>query len=313
MRFEIFTDSAANIPDELLKERGIRVISYTMLEEGEEVGCYDPSVCFREAAKEHYAKMRAGREMRTSLISKQRMVDAISPVLKDGRDVFFVTIASGISGTFAQATLAAKELEKQFPERKIVVADSSNASMGEGLLVLRVADLRDMGESIGACAEWFENNRYKVNSYVTVGDIKYLRKGGRISTAAAIAGTLLNIKPILKADGEKQAKLVVCGKERGRKKAVSALLAAFDANCISPEGPVAITHADCEDEAMALADALRERGVKDIVMEYYDLCTGTHVGPDTIALFFLGKDRRLSAEAPKKAPAQHKAPLKWKI
>ncbi len=312
MAFEIFTDSSANIPEELLRERHISVLSYTMLEGGRETLCYDPAVPFREAAKAHYAKMRAGSELRTSLISKQRVIEALTPVLERGSDVFFVTIASGISGTFQQVALAAKELEGSFPDRKLVVCDSANASMGEGLLVLRVADLRDMGESIDACAEWFENNRYKLNSYLTVGDLKYLRRGGRISAAAAFAGALLNIKPIIKADGEKQAKLVVCGKERGRKKAVSALLAAFDQNCIAPEGQtVAITHADCEEEAFALRDALLERGVKEVIVEYYDICTGTHVGPDTIAMFFFGKDRRRAAEAVERS--NEKRPLSLRL
>ncbi len=313
MQFEILTDSSANIPDELLRERNIHILSYRLLDGDEERDC-DLGGGFREAAKEHYKKMRAGKEMRTSLISKERIMEALVPLLEAEKDVFFVTIASGISGTYAQAVSAAKDLSQTYPERKIVIADSSNASMGEGLLVLRVADLRDMGESIDACAAWFERNRYKMNSYVTVGDLKYLRKGGRISAAVAFAGALLNIKPILKADGEKQAKLVVCGKERGRKKAIAALLAAFDGNCVHPEAQtVAITHADCEEEALALADALRERGVKDIIIEYYDICTGSHVGPDTIALFFLGKDRRGNAEATEKAPSNRKAPAKSSI
>ncbi len=313
MQFEIFTDSSANIPDALVKERNIRIIPYKIYSGDVETDCLSaPS--FREAAKAHYAAMRAGKDIRTSLIPKERMKEALSPVLKAGRDVFFVTISSGISGTFAQAALAAKELEGEFPERRIVVADSSNASMGEGLLVLRVADLRDMGESLDACAEWFENNRYKVNSSVTVGDLKYLRRGGRISAAVAIAGTLLNIKPILRANGDKQAKLVVCGKERGRKKALAALLAAFDANCPSPKGQtVAITHADCEEDALAVAEELKARGVKEVILEYYDLCTGSHVGPDTVALFYFGKDRRAAAEGTEKAPSKHKAPAKSRI
>lgn len=311
MQFEIFTDSSANIPDELLQERGIHIIPYTFTENGAERTCYAEGVPFRELAKEHYAKLRAGKDMRTSLLSMQNFIEALTPALEAGQDVFLITIASGISGTFAQAMLAQKALEKKFPRRKIVVADSSNASMGEGLLVLRVADLRDMGESIDACARWFENNRYKVNSYVTVGDLKYLRKGGRISAAAAIAGTLLNIKPILRADGERQAKLVICGKERGRKRAVAALLAAFDSFCASPEGQtVAITHADCEEEALALSDALKERGVRDVIVEYYDLCTGIHVGPDTIALFFFGKDRRAPAPEKSAVPKKGALPLK---
>lgn len=313
MSFELFTDSSANIPDSLLKERNIHIIPYRILYGGQETDCYSEGIPFHAAAKEHYKRMREGKDIRTSLISKERIIAALTPSLQEGKDVFFVAIASGISGTFAQATLAVNELKKTFPERKIYAVDSSNASMGEGLLVLRVADLRDMGESIDTCAEWFENNRYKVHSYVTVGDLKYLRKGGRISAAVAFAGTLLNLKPLLKANGDKQAKLVICGKERGRKKALAAILASFDKYCVSPEGQtVAITHADCEEDALALADAIRERGANPIV-EYYDICTGTHVGPDTVALFFFGKDRRLSSSetAEEKSPA--KQPFKAKL
>ena len=313
MQFDLFTDSSANIPDPLIAARDIRVIPYTYLSGETEALCYSQEIPFRELARRHYQRMRAGEEFKTSLISKERFLSALTPSLEAGRDVFLITIASGISGSYQQALAAKKELEAAFPARKIVVTDSVNASMGEGLLVLRVADLRDMGESIDACAEWFEQNRYKVNSYLTVGDLRYLRRGGRISAAVAIAGTLLGIKPILRADGEKNAKIVFFDRARGRKRALAALLDAFDKNVRSPETQtVAITHADCEEDALYLAEELKTRGVQDVIVEYYDVCSGTHVGPDTVALFFWGTDRR-GQEKPEKAPAGRRAPANAKV
>lgn len=291
--FDIYVDSSANIPGEICTERGIRVIPYRCNINGAERLCVEEGVPFQEVAKKFYEDMREGMEAKTSLIAEQDIIDAVTPSLKAGRDILVITIASGISGTYRQALAAQKTLAESFPERDIAVADSANASMGEGLLALKVADLRDMGESLETCAKWLETNTYKLNSYVTVSDLKYLRRGGRISATLAIAGTLLSIKPVLKADGAKNAKLVFAGKEHGRKKALSALAKAFAENVVNPANQtVAITHADCEEDALALAETVKSLGAKDVIIEYYDLCTGAHVGPGTVALFFLGQDRR---------------------
>ena len=295
MNFDIFADSAANVPEELVKKHGINIISYRFTVNGEERMCYDPSRPFEESAKEFYALLGKGAEVKTSLVDKERIIEAVTPTLEAGRDALLITIASGISGTFFQAEIAAAELNKKY-KNKLYVCDSANASMGQGLLVLKAADLRDMGESCEACAQWIDNNAYKINSFVIVEDLKYLRKGGRISTTLAIAGTILNIKPILTADSGKNAKLVFFSKERGRKKAIGAILKAFDDNATAPENNrVAITHCDCKEDALYLAGELEKRGVKDIIIEYYDLCTGSHIGPGTMALFFTGKDRKAKA------------------
>lgn len=292
-KFDIYVDSSANIPDAMLRERKINVISYSYIINGEEHNCWKKDVPFTETAKSFYDSLRCGAEIKTSLVGEQTITDAVTPSLEAGNDVLIMTIASGISGTYQQAVNAKTALEKKFPDCKIVVADSSNASLGEGLLALKVADLRDMGESLETCENWLKLNTYKMNSYLTVDDLKYLRRGGRISATLAIAGTLLNIKPVLKADGSVNAKLTFFGRERGRKKALSALAQAFLDNAVNPENQtVAIAHADCEEEALALAETIKGYGVKDVVIEYYDLCTGAHVGPGTIALFFMGKDRR---------------------
>ncbi|MBR7186101.1 MAG: DegV family protein [Clostridia bacterium] len=292
--YEIFVESSANIPEHLVQDRNIRVIPYYFSIKGKERPCYEKGVPFKEIAKHFYAEMRAGMEAKTSLISEARFVEELSPTLKAGKDAVVLTIASGISGTYQQALAAKKTLEKAFPARRVYVCDSANASLGQGLLALRAADLRDLGESAETCAQWLKENAFKMNSYVTVEDLKYLRRTGRISMAAAVAGTILGIKPLIRADGSvTNPKMTVYGKARGRKKAISALVDAFDSRAIRPEAQtVAIAHADCEEEATALAEILKEHGAGNVIIEYYDLCTGSHIGPGTIALFFFGEDRR---------------------
>ena len=302
--FDIYVDSGANIPTELERERKITVIPFQMRVNGKERSCIEQGVPFQETAKAFYADMRAGAEVQTSLINAQTFYDTLLPSMKAGKDALLFTISSGISGSFKQAQEAKKMLEADFPERTVYVLDSANASMGEGMLALRAADLRDMGESAETAAKWVEANAYRLNSYVTVGDLKFLKKTGRISTTLAIAGTILNIKPIIRADGGESAKLVFFSKERGRKKALAALAEAYRERATDHENQtVAICHADCEEDALHLADLIREIGVKEIIMNYYDLCTGSHAGPGTVALFFFGKDRRGNlAPTPEKQP-----------
>lgn len=298
--FDIYCDSGANIPYNIVCERGIKVIPYSYTVGGVEYSCYGQGENFHEEAKKFYEELRSGTDIKTSLISQQKFIDAVTPSLEAGRDVIATFISAGISGSFNQAREAAEELKQKYPDRKIYVCDSVNASMGEGLLVLKACDLRDMGESIEACVEWFETHKYKLNSYLTVGDLKYLKKSGRISATLAIAGTILNIKPIITADGGDIAKLVFHSKERGRKKALQSLVDNFVANVVEPENQtIAITHCDCEEDALALAEMVREKGAKEVIIEYYDLCTGAHAGPGTVALFFYGKDRKTGVK-PKK-------------
>lgn len=299
-QFDIYCDSGANIPYKTVKERKINVIPYSYIIDGEEFSCLGAGDDFKEIAKKFYGDVRGGVEIKTSLIGMQKIIDAVTPSLEGGRDVLMTFISAGISGTFNQAKEAIKVLSERYPDRKIIACDSANASMGEGLLVLKACDLRDMGESIEACAEWLENNKYNLNSYLTVGDLKYLKRGGRISATLAIAGTILNIKPIITADGSDAAKLVFHSKERGRRRAIAALAELFSANVVEPENQtVAICHCDCEYDALALAEMVKSRGAKEIIIEYYDLCTGAHAGPGTVALFFYGKDRKTGI-APKK-------------
>ena len=310
--FAIYVDSGANIPEAMCRERSIRVISFSYIVDGEEHPCYSADMPFEETAKQFYDAMRAGAEARTSLLSAAMFEEAVRPALEEGRDALIFTISSGVSGTYAQAQEAARSLMEKFPDRKVYALDSANASLGEGLLALKAADLRDLGESAEACAEWVRENTYKMNSYFTVEDLKYLRRSGRISRTVAIAGTLLNIKPILRADESDHAKIVACGKARGRKKALEAIAETFFRRASHPEHDlIAISHGDCPEDAAYLASLLREKGAKNIIIEYHDICTGAHVGPGMVGLFFWGEDRRAARPEPGQllaaAPAAHKA------
>ena len=291
--FDIYVDSAANLTGGMIEKTGITVIPFTCTVNGEERLCFEKDKPFAETAKKFYAEVAQGAEVKTSLVGEATFADAIEESLKNGRDAILLTITASLSGTNAQALKAQSALKQKYPDRKFYVVDSANASLGEGLLAVYAADLRDEGKDVDYCYKWLEDNKYKMNSYVTVNDLKYLKKSGRVSTIIAIAGAILNIKPMLKADGNTPAVLAVYSKERGRKKSIAALIKGFTDNVTdSANQTIAITHCDCEEEAKALAERLKELGAKDVVIEYYDLCTGAHVGPGTLALFFLGKDRR---------------------
>ncbi|MDE7087418.1 MAG: DegV family protein, partial [Clostridia bacterium] len=285
------------------------IISYICSVDGQDMNCYEKGVPFSETAKKVYDAMRAGSDTKTTLVNADKIMTAVTPSLEAGRDVIIITIAEGISGTYNQAVQAAKQLKEKYPERKILVSQSANASLGEGLVTLYAARLAETGASVDECHDWIENNKFNIHGVCTVDSLKYLKRGGRVSTALAIAGTILNIKPVL--HGDENSKLTVFCNERGRKKSIAKLIETFKDNVIDPENQtVAIAHADCEEEALDLADRIKAFGVTDIVMNYYDLCTGAHAGPGTIALFFMGKSRL--KEAPAAQPATAKFGVKAK-
>lgn len=288
--FDIFVDSAANLTDEMIKENNIGVVSYICSVNGVDMECYEDGVPFVETAKKFYNAMREGAETKTTLVNAAKIMEAVTPSLEAGKDVLFITISAGISGTYNQAVTAAEALKEKFPERKMLVADSFNAALGEGLCALYAARLGDMGESVDACKQWIDNNKMNLHGIFTVDSLKYLKRGGRISALVAVAGTILNIKPVL--HGDENGHLSVLCNERGRKKSIAKLVELFRDNVIDPENQiVAISHADCEAEALELAEKVKALGAKEIVMNYYDICTGAHAGPGTLALFFLGKSR----------------------
>ena len=284
--FRIITDTSANLPSELAAEKDIGVIPFPYFVNGEQNTCLD-TVGFDGVT--FYNAMREGAEITTSQINPKRYIDFMRPILERGEDILFVGMSSGISGSYHCAELAAEELGEDFPERKIRLVDTLGASLGEGLLVLKAVRDKVLGLSIDDIHQKLLDLRHRLCNIFTVDDLKYLRKGGRLSNLGFIVGTILHIKPLLK--GNEEGKIVAFAKIRGRKKAIEELAERYDEYVVDAEKQtVGIAHADCPEDARRLIDLLnRNHPPTEILSVCYEPVTGSHVGPGTLALFFEAK------------------------
>ena len=291
MSYEIMTDSASNLTQDLLDKYRIKMISYISMVGGEEFPCYDPARDEAEAGHKFYDAMRDGVDTQTTLINSARFMEFFEPVLKEGRDILFVCMSGGLSGTIQAARIAATDLMEEYEGRRIVCVDSLSASLGEGLLVLKLSRLRAMGATLDEAAKYYERKKLMMNHIFTVGDLKYLKKGGRITATEAFIGNLLSIKPILKANDE--GKIVIHDKVRSRRRALDYLVDMTKSRIVKPATQIiGIAHCDAPMEAEYIATRFKkELPVMDVIVRYYDLCTGSHVGPGTIAIFFMGDNR----------------------
>ena len=286
--FRIFTDTSSNLDSELLKRKNVSVVPFSYYVNGEERTCLDTHA-FNGSG--YYDAIRNGARVTTSQVPPQRYIDAMTPVLEGGEDILFVGMSSGISGAYSAAEMAAGRLLEQFPERKIRLVDTLSASLAEGIVVLRAIELREAGKTLDETADELMELRHSVCQIFTVEDLRYLRMGGRLSNIAALVGTVLQIKPLLKGDPE--GKIVCFAKPRGRKRSIAELGALYDRLVVHPENQtVCIAHGDCLPEAEALAERLRaNHPPKEIMIEMYEPVTGAHVGPGNIALFFLSNSK----------------------
>lgn len=285
--FQIMTDTSANLPSELAAEKDITVIPFPYFVNGARHTCLDTEGF---DGKTFYGAMREGAEVTTSQINPQNYMDVMRPVLQSGQDILFVGMSSGISGAYHSAELAAEELAPEFPERKIRLVDTIGASLGEGLLVLRAYRDKLAGLSLDAIYEKLMDLRHRLCNIFTVDDLKYLRKGGRLSNLSFIVGTILQIKPLLK--GNEEGKIVAFAKLRGRKKALEELAKRYDEYVVdSEEQTIGIAHADCPEDAEYLIELLRRNHPpKEVLTVCYEPVTGSHVGPGTLALFFEARE-----------------------
>jgi DegV family protein with EDD domain len=284
--YQIITDSGSDLSSHQLTELGVVCVPLFVNFRNESLA---DSV--DEGIKTLYDGLRAGESASTSAINPARWSAAMEEALAQGQDVVVVTFSSGLSTTYQSAVIAADELREKYPGRKILVVDSLCASLGQGLLIWYACKKRDEGLSAEDLAAWLEENKLRLCHWFTVDDLMYLKRGGRVSAATALVGTLLNIKPVLHVDNE--GHLINVAKARGRKASLQALAAklgqlgeGFDNSTIF------ISHGDSEEDAKYLAELLKEQyGVKEAVIGYVGAVIGSHSGPGTIALFFLGKER----------------------
>ena len=296
--FQIVVDSAANIPAELVKKYDIRVISFVNYVNGERLVCFDPDLTMEEErtkGKEYYDAVRAGAEVKTGLISSGEFEDFFRAIMEAGEDVLYISLSKNISGTFNSARIAAQDLMENPPcGRRIRMIDSLNASLAQGILAIYASQMRTDGKEVDEVADVLETYPPKMNGVFTVGDLRYLSKTGRLSGSAAFVGNILNIKPILR--GNKDGYIVQFKKCRGRKSSLDTLIDLVCDNIDEPEKQIiGIAHADAYEDSLYVTEGIRKRvKVLDVINTTYDYCTGSHVGPDTIALFFMGKDRELA-------------------
>ena len=285
--FRIVTDTSSNLPTAYLQAENITVNPFTFHTESGEQSCMDTASF---DAKAFYTAMRNGEKVTTSQIPPQRFVDNIRPMLENGEDVLFVSMSSGISGSYASSKIAANQLAEEFPERKMLTVDTYSASLAEGIVVMRAVECCKEGLSIDETYQILRALRHRIAQIFTVGDLRYLKRTGRLSNLEAAVGTFLHITPLLKGDPE--GKIVCFAKVRGRQRAIEEMAKRYKELVVSPETQtVCISHADCEADAQILASMLRRsKPPKDILIVDYEPVTGSHVGPGALALFFVSDD-----------------------
>lgn len=290
MSYIVFSDSACNLPGRLLRELDIHIIPFSYELDGELIQCDDSPDDFDGHA--YYEKMRNRAEVKTSLLNVDAFVRAFRPYAEAGQDILYTGLSSGVSGTIQSARQAARELMEEFPQRQIAVLDSLGAGLGEGLLTCRAADRRNEGLSLAEAMPLLEEERDRLCEFFTVGDLMYLRHTGRLSGVVALVGTILQVKPLLR--GDEEGHIVLCGKSRGRKKAVADLVALYKKRVRSPETQrVFISHGDCPEDAALLAEGVQKVAPpKELIVSIHEPQTGSHVGPGMLSVFFLGDSRQ---------------------
>ena len=286
MSYCIITDSGCDYPESMYKELDLAYIPLIINYEGKSVTHYDEAFL-----KEVYAGLRAGKPATTSAANPQDWASVIEPVLKEGKDALVLTFSSGLSTTYQSAVIAAQDLMEQYPQRKVNVVDTRSASLGQGLLVYYACKKRDEGMDLEQLTAWCEENRFHLCHWFTVDDLMYLKRGGRISAATAVVGTMLQIKPVLHMDDP--GHLINMFKARGRKASIEALAKKMGELGLPGENDtVFICHGDCIEDAQYLEKLVKEKcGVKNVFIYYTGAVIGSHSGPGTLALFFLGTER----------------------
>ena len=286
--YAITTDSSCDFDQALADSLGVTVVPLSV-----QIGPRRFRNAPGEAMDSHsfYQLLSQGELAQTSAPNVEEFKAVWRPILQSGRDLPYLGFSSGLSGTYHNAAIAAEDLREEFPEGKVLVVDSLCASLGQGLLVYLCAQEKAKGRPIEEVYAYDQSTKVKICHWFTVDDLNHLKRGGRISAATALFGTMLSIKPVMHVDD--QGRLIPVSKARGRKASLTALVDKMAETAIDPEHQtVFISHGDCLEDARFVADEVRRRlGVKTIHINYVGPVIGNHSGPGTMALFFLGSER----------------------
>lgn len=288
MKFVISTDAAADLSLDYIKKNDVKVISMKYVLDGEEYTFGNGEKGL--SAKEFADKMRGGATGSTMLINEENHIEHFEGLLKEGKDILHIPLSSGLSGTAEFAATAAKKLADKYPLQKIIVFDFKGASMGQGLFVDYLVNLRNEGKNIEEALKWAEENISKLCHYFTVDDLKYLRRGGRISGFSFFVGSMLKIKPLLHVNDE--GKLIPLKKNIGRTKSLIGIVEKTTELIDEKAKRIFICQCDCIEDADFVASHIKSKlQINDIVINDMGPIIGLHSGPGTLAVFFLGKHR----------------------
>ncbi len=286
MSFTVFADGCANLPQSKAKEIVILPCDYlvndTSVTYSGDIDNFDGHT--------YYDSLRAGANIKTSLLNTQLFLNHFTPYASKGKDIIYISMSSGISGTYNAAIAAANELMEEYPDCFIHIVDSHGCGFGNGILALKAAQLNAEGVDSREAAKILDEAVPHACQYFTVDDLNFLKRTGRVSGVTANIGTILNIKPIL--FGDSTGHIISCNKVRGRKNAINGLIAKYSEKRMENENDVFISHGDCLEDANALAALVK--GVNpdaNITICMHEPFSGAHVGPGMLGLFFWGVER----------------------
>lgn len=286
--YVITTDSNSDVRPEFIKENHLTIIpqyyAFGDTVYGDELNM---------SPHDFYETMRNG-ELPKSMANNPAVIkERFEKILKEGKNILHIAFSSALSGSFNNVVMTANELLEKYPDRKITVFDSLNASLGEGVSVYRAVELWKSGKSMEEVYDVLMEEREHVNVSFTVNDLNHLQRGGRVSKTTAIVGSLVNIKPILTvtSSGELKADGTVRGRKKSLKTLVTRMEAALDTDTYGKDRIVSVLHGDCLDEAESVAEMVRELGFENIIINDVSPSIGTHAGPGVVGLVFYGKKR----------------------
>ncbi|MBQ3552839.1 MAG: DegV family protein [Clostridia bacterium] len=284
--YVILTDSSCDLPEKNAREWGLSVLPLSFTIDGKTYrNMLDGSEMDNH---EFYQMLRNHKTSQTAAVNSNQFIELAEPLLLEGRDILYLGFSSGLSGTYSACAMAAEELSKKYPERKIFAVDTLCASLGQGLLVYLCYLQKKQGATIEQLRDYAENTKLSIAHWFTVDDLHHLKRGGRVSGAAATFGTLLHIKPVMHVDDE--GHLIVMDKVRGRKRSINEIAGRLIKTATSLK-TVFICHGDCLEEAETLAKLMKEAGAEDILINPVGPVIGSHSGPGTLAVFALAEKR----------------------
>lgn len=288
--FKIFTDSCIDLTEEMVKDLGLHITPLSVLIDGKE---YLNDLSDKGITNEQfYEVLKSKVKTSTSQVNAVKFIEDWEPTLIEGKDILFIGFSSGLSGTYNSSVQAKEELLEKYPNRKVITIDSLAASMGQGLLLTYASKLKSSGKSIDEVAKWVEDNKLNLCHIFTVGDLNHLKRGGRLSSTKAILGTILSVKPILHVSLE--GKLTQIGQTKGRKKSLNKMVELMEESIENPSDQVVyISHGDCIDDANYVKELIMKKlPIKNVVINFVGPVIGSHSGIGTLALFYLGNERK---------------------